>query len=58
MHFHQEEKMRMLVKVFRKHALYWKDSRKLLAAEEGRYLSNYFFCKVPIVAACDFGEYV
>jgi len=34
--------MRMLVKVFRKHVHYWKDSQKLLAAEEGRYLANFF----------------
>lgn len=34
--------MRMLVKVFQKHVLYWKDSQKLLAAEEGRYLANFF----------------
>lgn len=32
----KEEKMRMPVKVFRKHALCWKGSQKLLAAEEGR----------------------
>lgn len=46
-YFHQEEKTRMLAKVFRKRVLCWKDSQKLQAAEEGRYLPNFFIFANP-----------
>lgn len=39
--------MRMLVKVFQKRVLYWKDSQKLRAAEEDRYLANFFVFANP-----------